>query len=342
MKKGMIVLTLLLCLTLSACGGEKEAEQGQQSFLGKTIGLAEDAVLLKVDGREVAAWQYLYWLNRGWETVCRQYGAGDAGVDWETPVEGGTLAGYVKQQALENTILYATVEDWAEKYDCTLTEAEKRELAAEWDTQAAERGGEAIYLAELAKQGLDRTRAEALSAVGVQYGKLLRFCRTEGSPLCPDDAALAAYADAVGVLTVDRILIAGGEDREAARQKAAEVFSTLNNAPDQAAAFDALAKEGDDPAGARTVTRGGGMLPAALEEAAAALAVGQFSGILESEEGFSILKRLPPVREELLDRYFDALLLSAAAEAFVAQTQEYAELDVVDFDIGRRALTPAS
>ncbi|MBE6963624.1 MAG: hypothetical protein E7443_03350 [Ruminococcaceae bacterium] len=338
MKKCVIALTLLLCLTLSACGGETKDEQGQQSFLGKAVGLAEDAVLLKVDGREIAAWQYLYWLNRGWEDVCRQYRSADAGVDWETSVEGGTLAGYVKQQALENTVLYATVENWAEKYGCTLTEAEKQEVSADWDTQAASRGGEAIYLAELAKQGLDRVRAEALAAVSVQYGKLRDFCRKEDSPLLPDDAALADYADTVGVLTVDRILIAAGADREGARQRAAEVFSALNNAPDQAAAFDALAKEGDDPLGARTVTRGDGTLPAALEEAAAMLEVGQFSGILESEEGFSILKRLPPARDALLDGYFDALLLSAAAEAFVTQTQEYAELDVVDFDIGRRAL----
>jgi len=335
MKKRVIVSVLLVCLFLTACGGEEQPEQDRNSFLGEAAGLAEDAVLLKADGKEIAAWQYLYWLNRGCEDVCRQYRAAGTEVNWELPVGSGILADYVKRQALENTVLYATVENWAEKYGCILTEAEKAALAGEWDTQASARGGEAIYLAELAAQGLTRDRAEWLAGVGMQYGKLREFCCTEGSPLYPDAAEIAAYAEKMGCMTVDRILIAAGEDREAARQKAAEVFSELNNATDQAAVFTKLAKAGDDSAGIRTVTKGDGTLAPVLEEAAAMLEAGQFSGILESEEGFSILKRLPPRREDLLGGYFDALLQAAAAEAFVTQTQEYAELDVISFDIGR-------
>lgn len=335
MRKCVIVSVLLASLLLTACGGEVQTGQDRNSFLGEAAGLAEDMVLLKADGREIAAWQYLYWLNRSCEDVSRQYRASDSAVNWELPVGSGILADYVKRQALENTVLYATVENWAEKYGCTLTEAEKAALSEAWDTQASLRGGEAIYLAELAAQGLDRERAEWFSGVGVQYGKLREFCCAEGSPLYPDAAALSAYAEQIGCMAVDRILIAAGEDREAAREKAAEVFSRLNSAADQAAAFTALAQEGDDDAGTRTFTVGDGTLAPVLEEVAAALKEGQISGILESEEGFSILKRMPPQREVLAEGYFDALLQAAAAEAFVTQTQEYAELDVIGFDIIR-------
>ena len=338
MKKRVIALVLLLCLPLTACGGEEQTGRDQTSFLGRAAELAEEMVLLKADGREIPAWRYLYWLNRACEDVHGQYRTAGLELNWEAPVDGGTLAGYVKQQALENTVLYATVENWAEKYGCTLTEAERNELSAAWETHSAGRGGDAIYLAELAVQGLDRARLEELTGVGVQYAKLAAFCRTEGSPLFPDDGEIAAYADSVGSLTVDRILFAAGEDREAARQKAAEAFSELNHAPDQAAAFDALAGAADDPTGARTVTLGDETLSPVLEEAARTLEIGQCSGILESEEGFSILRRLPPDREALLDGYFDLLLQAAAQETFVTQTQEYAELDVIRFDALREEL----
>ena len=72
-------------------------------------------------------------------------------------------------------------------------------------------------------------------------------------------------------MSVDRILVAAGDDREAAREKAAELFAQLNGAEDQGAVFDTLAKAGDDTAGPRTVLPGDGQLSQELEEAAQAL-----------------------------------------------------------------------
>ena len=94
-----------------------------------------------------------------------------------------------------------------------------------------------------------------------------------------------------------------------------------------------LVAEGDDQTGPRTIAMGDGTFSASLEKAAVALAEGQISGILESEEGFSILKRLPPDRDCLLEDYFDDMLQTAAQNALVCHTQEYAEIDVEDFDI---------
>ena len=68
--------------------------------------------------------------------------------------------------------------------------------------------------------------------------------------------ALAAYAEERGYLTLDRILIPAGEDPEAARNRAAEVFSHLNAADDQAAIFVQLAAESEDTAGPRTLIQG--------------------------------------------------------------------------------------
>lgn len=161
------------------------------------------------------------------------------------------------------------------------------------------------------------------------YAKLYNLCLTEGSEL-------SGLLDQVDSLTVDRILISAGEDREAAREKAAEVFSRLNGAEDPAAAFPALAAEGDDGAGPRTLLPGDGTLPQALEEAAKALEEGQYSGILESEEGFSILRRLASEGGTLAGEAFDSLLQEAAEGALVQTAPAYDGLDAAAFD---KALT---
>ena len=113
MRKRITALALLLCLTLTACGGETDS-QGQTSFLGKAAGLEETAVLLTVDGREVPAWRYLYWLAYTCDRIREQYEESGMKTDWGTPLDGGTLADSARDQALADTVLYATVEIWAE------------------------------------------------------------------------------------------------------------------------------------------------------------------------------------------------------------------------------------
>jgi hypothetical protein len=68
-----------------------------------------------------------------------------------------------------------------------------------------------------------------------------------------------------------------------------------------------------------------------LVEAAETLAEGACSGILESSEGFSILRRLPLDTTNLTDAYFDDLLQTKAETAAVTLTAEYTALDVAEF-----------
>lgn len=324
MQKRMGALALALCLTLSGCALKKEEESA--SLLGRAAGLGEELALVTVDGREVPAWRYLYWLAFTCDQVREKYKDSGLSLDWEAPVPGGTLADYAKDQALADTALYATVENWAERYGCALSETERAALAKTWEEQSAAHGGEEAYLKELADLGLDRLRAEELSKVGMLYAKLYDLCLTEGSEL-------SGLLKTEGALTVDRILISAGEDREAARERAEEVFSRLNGAEDPEAAFPALAAEGDDTAGPRSLLPGDGSLPKALEEAARALEEGQYSGILESEEGFSILRRLASAGgEEPAGEAFDRLLQAAAEGALVRTAPAYDALDAAAFD----------
>ena len=313
MTMRMTCLALLLCLLLTACGGKEPDSQGRTSFLGEAAGLEEDTVLLTVDGREVPAWRYLYWLAWTCQQMRERYAASGTALDWDTPVSGGTLAQYVKDQALADTVLYAVVENLAEQAGYAPSEEDVSE-------------------AVLPDMGLDENQMAQLEAVGRMYGWLYdRYCAGEGS-LTPTREELEAYGEAGGFLTLDRILIPAGEDREAARKRAAEMFSRLNGAEDQGAAFSALAAEGSDQAGPRTLTPDSTELDAELLAAARELQAGQCSGILESQEGFSILRRLETDPETLKEPYFDSCLLDLAEAAEVTTAPAYDELDPEAFD----------
>ena len=323
MKKRIAACALLLSLTLlTACGG---GGAGKTMF-EKASGLAPDAVLLTVEGREVPAWRYLYWLAAACDTVSEFYGENGQPVDWDAPLDGGTLADYAKEQALADTVLYATVEQWAERYGCALTDEDRAALDGAWAEKAAEHGGEDAYLADLAAQGLDRDQAMALAEDGRRYAKLYELYRTAGSPLAPTEEDLASFAAERGYLTVDRILLAVRDEaaKEPQRQRAEELFAQLNASGDPLTAFSALAETySDDPDRSRTVRPGAGALDPALEQAAMALAENQWSGILETPEGFSILLRLPADRETVASDYFDHLLQAAAGEAAVETTRAW-------------------
>ena len=328
MKKGMMAgMVLSVSLLLTACGGEG----GQETCLGRAAGWDETEILLEVDGREVPAWRYLYWLARDCRQLAQEYQEAGQPLDWQSILSGGkTLGEYVKTQALADTALYATVENWAEIYGCV--QEQTPEAADEaWQAYAQTQGGEEKCLETLEKEGLNRQRWEELAAAGRAYGALYQLFSTPGSLLAPVEGELEQFARDEGWVRVDRILVARGEDDAAASEKAAQLFSQLNVAENQEQTFTALAQAGDDTGRPWTFRLGDGVLDSSLEEAAVALEEGQCSGILESEEGYSILRRLPLDTTALAAEYFDHLLMEAAEAAEITAAAAYENLDTAAF-----------
>ena len=314
LKRYLMAVLLVGCLALSSCRNQEELSlvPAGESDLAAAAGVEETAVLLTVDGREIPAWRYLYWLGYTCQRIEERYRESELELDWSTPVAGGTLADYAKDQALADTALYATVENWAEQYGCT---------AAEDPVEAS---------AALPELGLSAEQMGELRQTGRLYSELYTLFCTEGSALAPTQEELRRFGAEQGAMTVNRILIPFGEDREAAQKRAAEVFSRINSAADQTAEFSALAAE-TGGAVPKTVLPGDGQLAEELVEAAQALGEGQSSGILETEEGFALLLRLPLEETALREACFDHRLQRAAESSAVTVTEEYTALNAREF-----------
>ena len=301
-------LALGAALSLTACGGG-DTEGG---LLCEASGIRPDTVLLSVDGRDVSAQRYLYWLAYACDYIADYYDSGE-GIQWGDTVSGQSLEDYAKDQALQNAALYATVETWAEDYGCTLTDEDRTAMDREWAARAAQYGGEEAYLAVLARMGLDRAEAEAISGDYYLYEHLYDLYCTEGSELAPAEHDLETFAQEQGYLTVDHIWLstaavdpADAEAVAACRARAEEAFSKLNGSADPAHDFAVLAATYSDetdrdqhPSG-YTFTVGDGTLPAACEEAAQALEEGQFS---EPVNAFHAAGLEPDIKYTIHDDY---------------------------------------
>lgn len=324
MKRGIAYAAawaLVLGLFLSSCGGKEERSEAPPpsepaTVLETAAGLDEEEILLTVDGREVPAWRCLYWLAYTCDQLAQRYREEGVPLDWSAPAADGTLADYAKEQALEDTALYAVAENWAGAY---------------LPRDAGDRTETAPDASALPELGLSREQMAELASVSRQYNALWLLCQAGGSPLSPSAEDLAAYGEEQGALTVDRILVRAGEDRTKAGERAAELFSQLNGAADQAAAFRELAAAGDDTQGPRTCLLGEETLDETLLAAARELEEGQCSGILESPEGYSILRRLPLDTGALTEPWFDSRLERAAREAQLTASEAWESLDAAAF-----------
>lgn len=320
MKRCVPVLCLCLVLLLSACGTSASGEGG---LLSRASGIADDEVLLTVDGRAVPAWRYLYWLTSVCDQIRTAWNESGRTLDWQQTLSGEPLADYARRKALENTALYATVETLAEDNGVTLSEEDQAQLDAEWQEKVTEYGSEEAYLEALARMGLGKEEARALSEDACLYRKLLTLAADPASALYVTEEALTEFTAGREYLAASCILVStegvAAEDTEtlaAQKSRAETLFSQINSAADEAATFAQLAQtENDAPAQPGTFAAGDGTLPQAAEEALRALEVGQWSGVVETEEGYYLLLRQETDSGVIREDCFDQTLLAAAQEA---------------------------
>ena len=335
MRRLMIAAVgLSLLLGLTGCGAKPTADG---DLLSRASGIPSDETLLTVEGREVEAWRYLYWLAYTCDSIQTAYDDAGTELDWDAAYEDGSLSDYARDLALSDTALYAVVETWAEERGCTLTEEDQAAMEADWEAASEAYGSEDAYLEALGQLGLDRQRARTLSQAAYLYDRLRQQACDPESAYYPSAEDLSSFSQESGYLAVDFIRVDGGDDPDAARAKAQEAFSKLNSSAAPANDFAVLAATySDDPdrdqyPQGRTLQVGDGTLPAEAEAALLDLEEGQWSGIVEADGSFYILLRQSLDGAAAAGAWFDYQLQAAAQTAAVETTDAYDRLDVADF-----------
>lgn len=275
------------------------------------LGFPGTTTVMTVDGAEVSAEEYLYWLGYATEYV-GYYQFGDpAAIDWEMDTGSGTVTEYLINNARDLAAFNQVIRNQCAERNITLTDEEKAELDQQLADAVETSGGQDAF--ELALKEVNRTEDGLRSmyeASNFLYASLQNqlFPAKDAASLTAEE--LAQWAADNGKMQVKHILFktvddSGNalpdEEKEAAKQKAEDTLAQLQASDDMENLFDQLMNElsedgrySDGTLGAPDgYLFGEGEMVQEFEDAAKALGEHELSGIVETSYGYHILLRLP-------------------------------------------------
>lgn len=270
-----------------------------------------------------------------------------AGLDLNgTLPSGENTKDYVMNESLELLKQQLVLENMAEQYDVTLTEADEAQLAATRE-QYIEQLGEEGYLTEIYKLGLSEAGYDRVNRANLLYSALYDAYCTPGTGLYADEDVLHAYAAGAGYITADHILLMTVDsatreplDEATVAEKkslAEDILKQLRRSEDPIALFKELADRYSEDTGRATNPDGytftTGTMVEEFDSAARALGENEISDIVESEYGYHIILRKPldvqTAIEAVREEYFDVLFL---AEVDGAELERSPALDSFDVE----------
>ena len=313
----------LLLAGLTACAPQAaEPDPGDVAY--QTAGLSRDTVLFTVDGTDVTADQYLFWLLQSVAAAKQAGYLADDGA-WEEEIEGAPTADFLKEDAMNTSILYTTVANHAADAGVTLTEED--EAALDEDLQALADQLDTYYgitfQEYLDQQCISQEAFRTLNSVAYLAQNLQEKMEADGE-FEVDQEELDALVEEAGYRRAKHILLAfpanedgsdvTDEQKAAVKAEADTLLAQIRAADDPLAEFDAVMNERSDdgrdgegnlymPDGytfysSGYLTDGSGALVSEFVEAANALAVGEISEPVETDYGYHILLRQDFTEEE--------------------------------------------
>ncbi|MEQ2456688.1 peptidylprolyl isomerase [Flavonifractor hominis] len=340
----------LLVGALAGCGTqEPQSTPAPDDVAYQAAGITRDTVLFSVDGTDVTADEYLFWLLSSISTA-KQDGYLSDDTAWEEEIDGTATAEYLKQDAMNTSILYTTVANHAREAGFSITEEDE----ADADEQIAALGEQmemyyGMTLQEyLDQQCISEAGFRKLNETSYLAADLQEKLEADGE-LAPDDAKMDAFIEEQGYYRAKHILLAfptneDGSDvtdaqKAEVKAEADQLIAQIRAAADPAAEFDKIMNERSDdsrdengdlyyPDGYLSYP---GQMVSEFEDGAMALAVGEISDPIESTFGYHIIMRLDADDEDLREVYPDYAMSKLneqwVAEAEVKTTDAYEQLD---------------
>ncbi len=304
----------------------------------ETVGISKDAVLLTVDGQEVTAQEYLYWLGSMTSYYQMMSSYSGTELDLSQTVEGGgTWDSQLKDVAYQNAALLALTPSLAKEYGVSLDQAELDELAENRLANILAAGGEERYAYQMQAIGIDDDAAYDLDKTMALFSKVqTEAMERTAATLTAED--VAQYVQESDLLRAKHILIFASDqttgeplDEAGKAEKLARAEDLLAQLRADPSRFDALMAEHSEDPGSATSPDGylfsAGQMVEPFEDATRALEYGEISDVVESEFGYHIILRLDPdceeVRQSLAQERFNDMVQARVENAKVEKAPEY-------------------
>lgn len=336
--------------------GEAEDLSGITDPFMAVSGIAGDAVAARVGSYEITVAELLYWLNGQIESYLTRFqsmGYSFTEIPWDADTDGVTMEETVLNSALETAAFYRLLPALGEEAGLVLNQEEIDFPAMDLEMSAKELGGQETLTHWLWFRMMDEDLYTQLYHGGCMFEKLQDHYYGQGSEGYPSDADVKKYAEGeLGYYRVKHILLKTAErtigeagtmtyealPEEVTAEKrvlAEEILRQLAQAEDLTGTFDALMHAHSEDPGLSSAPDGYQVYPGQMvtpfEEASLALEEGEVSGIVESDDGYHIILRLPldlePFRGQMISQSMDRQIMGWLEEYGIETTEIYEEVD---------------
>lgn len=310
-KKWIRLMTALLFAASFLCGCSKI---NRDTKIVLTTGFTKDEVF-RIETASCYKKEVMVYLTNLQNQYEQVYGT----EIWQMEQDGVTIEQSVKESVLAEIAQIKTMNLMAEKYDVSLTEAEQDAV-----NEAAK-----IYfesLTDTEKEALD-VNLDTIRQLYREYAvadKVYDYMIKDVNPEISDDEARTVVLQQI-LLRFGRQ--SGSEDTTVSEQqksyayaRAQEALKRIEDGED----FDVVAARYNE-AEESTVSIGKGKAAPAYEEAAFQLAGGEISGIVETEEGYYILKCVSTLNREETDLNKVKIVEERKKEAFSREYDTYVQ-----------------
>ncbi|MDE6259330.1 MAG: peptidyl-prolyl cis-trans isomerase [Oscillospiraceae bacterium] len=292
-----------------------------QGVLEFSAGMSAGDTVLTVNGEDVPADLFLYWLDYNCYYFMSYYG-----------MIGLSLSDYANDMIEESVyfcISQTLLRQKAAELGCLPTDAQVKEAQDSLDAETREMLQSGY--------GLSDDSINVLVLSNAYYDNLLAALTHE-----PDEQELDEYLDSLGVFAVKHILLKTTDDSNqplpddqiaAKKAQADDLLSQLQGASDLEAKFDELMNEYSEDGGLATnpdgyVFSANDSLVGGFREATLALEIGGLSGVVETDYGYHIMLRLPLTEETKAE--YGVNFRADALEGLVRQWQDAADVTRAD------------
>ena len=354
-RRGLGVALAVVMATglLSGCGSDYDPVQDIMGYKGSTV-------MYTVNGQDVTAEQYLFWLAQEADranSYASMMQSDDSETSfWDTKLDENsdeTIGDQVKASAQRYATMYSVVEAKGKEEGYSYTSEDKASYQEDLATAKEQVGGEDAYAKYLKSMCISNKGFEKLSSVSFIHNHMVDGMFLDGKENAPTAEDLTQYAEDNDLLVAKHILLltkdmTTGEDLSDAEKaekktKADDLLQQLQAITDPTeleTKFDELMKANSEDTGLESNPDGyvfsAGDMVEAFESATRSLEPGQLSGIVESDYGYHIILRLDPATSKAFREKYSTAKLSEMEqqwvdEADIQTTETYDNLSVADF-----------